>query len=131
MKRWTVPVTLYLFLVFVSGAVVGALGYRVYSPPATKSSTPPRLSPEEWRRQNMEEMQRRLNLDADQLQKINAIYDETRNRFHDARETHNQAVKQIREDHVGKVRAVLTPEQRPKYEQLRAEREQRSKDHKK
>src|SRR5260370_8920401 len=131
MKRWGVPIALYLFLVFVSGAVVGALGYRLYSPPATKSSAPPRLSPEEWRRQNIEEMQRRLNLDADQTQKINAIYDETGNRFHDARDKHNQVVKQIREDHVGKVRAVLTPEQLPKYEQLRADRDHRSKHHKK
>ena len=33
----------------------------------------------------------------------------------------------MREDHVASVRAMLTPEQLPKYEQLRAERELRAK----
>jgi len=129
MKRWTLPVALYLFVVFVSGAVLGALGYRLYSPPTAKSA--PKLTPEEWRRQNIEEMRQKLNLTPDQLQKVNSIYDGTHNRFEAAHETHNQVVKQIREDHVSKIREVLTPEQLPKYEQLRAEREQRGKGQKK
>ena len=130
MKRWTLPVALYLFVVFVSGSVLGALGYRLYSPPTTKSGTA-KLSPEEWRRQNIEEMRTKLNLTPDQLQKVNTIYDDTHNRFEAAHDTHNQVVKQIREEHVGKIRALLTPEQLPKYEQLRAERELRSKNQKK
>ena len=121
MKRWNIPIAVYLFLVFVSGAVVGALAYRVYSPPAAKSSAAPRLSPDEWRRQHMEEMRVRVGLSSDQMEKLNAIYDDTGNRFRDARERQNQVVKQIREDHVGRVRAVLTPDQLPKYEELRAE----------
>jgi hypothetical protein len=128
MKRWTLPVALYLFVVFVSGSVLGALGYRLYSP-SSKSSA--KLSPEEWRRQNIEEMRQKLNLTPDQLEKVNGIYDETHSRFEAAHNTHNQVVKQIREEHVAKVRALLTPEQLPKYEQLRAEREQRGKNQKK
>ena len=76
-------------------------------------------------------MRTKLNLTPDQLQKVNTIYDETHNRFEAAHNTHNQVVKQIREEHVGKIRGLLTPEQLPKYEQLRAEREQRSKNQKK
>ncbi len=130
MKRWTLPIALYLFVVFVSGSVLGALGYRLYNPPTTKSNAP-KLSPEEWRRQHLEEMRQKLNLTSDQLQKLNTIYDETHNRFEAAHDTHNQVVKQIKEEHVSKVRALLTPEQLPKYEQLRAEREQRAKNQKK
>jgi Spy/CpxP family protein refolding chaperone len=130
MKRWTLPIALYLFVVFVSGSVLGALGYRLYSPPTTKSNAP-KLSPEEWRSQHIEEMRQKLNLTADQLQKVNTIYDETHSRFEAAHNTHNQVVKQIREEHVAKVRALLTAEQLPKYEQLRAEREQRGKNQKK
>jgi len=130
MKRWTLPIALYLFVVFVSGSVLGALGYRLYSPPTTKSNAP-KLSPEEWRRQNIEEMRQKLNLTPDQLQKINGIYYETHSRFESAHETHNQVVKQIREEHVSKIRALLTAEQLPTYEQLRAEREQRGKNQKK
>ena len=125
MKRWTLPIALYLFVVFVSGSVLGALGYRLYNPPTTKSNAAPKLSPEEWRRQNIEEMRQKLNLTPDQVQKVNTVYDETHSRFESAHNTHNQVVKQIREDHVSKIRSLLTAEQLPKYEQLRAEREQR------
>ena len=126
MKRWNLPIALYVLLVFVSGGVVGALGYRIYNPPSARSNAP-RLTPEQWRRQNMNEMQQRLALDADQMQKLNAIYDETDSRFRAAREKHNQVVKQIREEHVSKVKELLTSDQIPKYEQMRAEREQRAK----
>lgn len=126
MKRWTLPIALYLFVVFVSGSVLGALGYRLYSPPLTTRSNA-RLSPEEWRRQNIEEMRQKLNLSPEQLQKVNTVYDDTHSRFEAAHQTHNQVVKQIREEHVARIRALLTPEQLPKYEQLRAEREQRGK----
>jgi len=125
MKRWTLPIALYLFVVFVSGSVLDALGYRLYNPPTTKSNAAPKLSPEEWRRQNKEEMRLKLNLAPDQVQKLNTVYDETHSRFEAAHNTHNQVVKQIREEHVSKIRALLTPEQLPKYEQLRAERELR------
>jgi hypothetical protein len=127
MKRWTLPIALYLFVVFVSGSVLGALGYRLYNPPTAKSGAgaAPKLSPEEWRRQNMEEMRQKLNLTPDQFQKLNGVYDETHSRFEAAHNTHNQVVKEIREEHVSKIRALLTPDQLPKYEQLRVEREQR------
>jgi hypothetical protein len=130
MRRWNSPIALYLFLVFVSGAVVGALGYRTYNPPSTRSATTQRLSTEEMHKQYLQEMQTRVGLSADQLEKLGTILDDTDKRFTSSRETHNQEVKTIREDHVAKVRAILTPEQLPKYEQLRAEREQRQKQNK-
>jgi len=127
MKRWNPPIALYLFLVFVSGAVVGALGYRVYSPPTAKSALPNRVSPEEWRRQYLNEMQTKVGLTADQMQKVNAILDETDARFSAAREKHHQVVEQIKEDHRANLRAIMTPEQLPKYEQFRAERDAKAK----
>ena len=134
MKRWSFPIAIYLFVVFLSGAVVGALGYRLYSPPAAKSGSitaPPRITPEEFRRQYLEEMKTRVNLTPDQMQKLNSILDESRARMVDARSKHDQTVQQIRERQFDEVRAMLTPEQLPKYEQVRAEREQRAKANKK
>ena len=129
MKRWNFPIAIYLFVVFLSGAVVGGLGYRLYSPPAAKSSvgTPPRITPEEFRHQYLEEMRTRVNLTADQMQKLNVILDQTRARMVEARGQHDETVKQIRERQFEQVRAMLTPEQLPKYEQVRLEREQRAK----
>jgi hypothetical protein len=125
MKRGNLPIALYLFLVFVSGAVVGALGYRTYKPPTASSNAP--VTPEDARRQYLHEMQSRANLDPDQLQRISLILDETRARFHDARDKHNQVVKQIGEQQRAKVRAILTPDQLPKVEQLWQERDRRAK----
>lgn len=128
MKRWNLPIALYLFLVFVSGAVVGALGYRTYKPPTASSNSP--LSPEDARRQYIREIQTRASLTDDQLQQVNAILDETRTRFHEARDKHNQVVKDIGEQQRAKVRAILTADQLPKVEQLWQERDQRAKQNK-
>jgi len=128
MKRWNPPIALYLFLVFISGAVVGALGYRTYKPPSASSNA--RVSPEEFRRQYLLEIKTRVNLTDDQLQKVNTILDETRSRFHDARDKHNQIVKQIGEEQRAKMRAILSPEQLPKAEQFWQDRDQRPKQNK-
>ena len=128
MKRWNLPIALYLFLVFISGAVVGALGYRTYKPPSASSSS--RVSPEEFRRQYLQEIKTRVNLNDEQLQKVNAILDETRTRFHDARDKHNEIVKQIGDEQRAKMRAILSPEQLPKVEQFWLDRDQRQKQNK-
>lgn len=124
MKRGNLPIALYLFLVFVSGAVVGALGYRTYKPPTASSNAP---SPEEARRQYLHEMQTRANLSSDQIQRLSVIMDETRARFHASREEHNAEVKRIGEQQRSKVRAILTADQLPKVEQLWHERDERAK----
>lgn len=124
MKRWNLPIALYLFVVFVSGAVVGALGYRTYSPPSASSNT---RNPEEWRRQYMQEIRSRVDLTAEQAQKVNAMLDETRSRFHNARDKHNELVKEIGEQYRANVRAILTPDQQARYEKFVRERDQRTK----
>ena len=123
MKRGNLPIALYLFLVFVSGAVVGALGYRAYKPPTASSNAP---NPEEARRQYLHELETRANLNAEQIQKLSVIMDETRARFHASRDEHNKEVKQIGEQQRAKVRAILTSDQLPKVEQLWHERDERA-----
>jgi Spy/CpxP family protein refolding chaperone len=128
MKR-SFPIALYLFLVYISGAVVGALGFRMYSPPSARSEH--RLSPEQWRKQYLDELTSRVNLTPDQVQKVNAILDETDARFNQLHDQHHQAMEQIKEDHRAKLRALMTPDQVVKYDQFRAERDARMKSGKK
>jgi Spy/CpxP family protein refolding chaperone len=126
MTRKSLPITFYLFLVFVSGAVVGALGYRTSNPPTARTVSAP-APPGDWRKQYMEESKARLDLTDDQVGKLKTIMDDTEARFREARERENQEIRQIRDEHITQVRMLLTPEQLPKYEKLHAEREARSK----
>ena len=123
MKRWNPPIAVYLFLVFVSGGVVGALAHRMYSPPAARSDQRP--SPEEWRRKYLNELETRVNLTPEQVQKVNVILDSTDASFTQIHEKHHLEIEKIREDHRAKMRAILTAEHLPKYEQLRIERDAR------
>jgi hypothetical protein len=121
MTRKSLPIAFYLLLVFVSGSVVGALGYRTYNPPTARTvSTPPSQS--EFRRHYIDESRTRLGLTDDQVARLGAILDDTETRWAQAREQENQEIRQIREEHFARVRTILTPEQLPKYEALRKER---------
>lgn len=130
MSRTNLTIGFYLLLVFGSGIAVGAFGYRIYSgtPVSAKVSVPAaKPSPEEWRKQYLGEMQARVRLTPAQVQELNGIMDQTRSLFHESREKHNRELQALRDDHANRIRAILTDEQRPEYEKLRAEREQRAK----
>lgn len=122
MARSNPSIALYLLLIFASGVIVGVFGMRLYSPATAKTA-----APEDWRKQYMNEMQTRLKLTPEQAMQLNAILDETKTRAHQAHEVHDSALRSIKEEQVAKVRNMLTDEQRPEYEKLRAEREQRVK----
>jgi len=119
-------IAFYLVLIFASGIVVGAFATHLYEAREV-SAKAPKLTPEEWRKKYTTEMQTRLNLNPDQLTKLNQTMDETRGKVHAEHERHKQEMKSIHEEHMNRVRAMLTDQQRPEYEKLRQEREERSK----
>jgi hypothetical protein len=123
MKRSNLVIAIYLVLIFACGIVVGAFATRLYSPTPVLSSRPSRPTPDEWRRQYVNEMQNRLKLTPDQLVKLNQILDETGKKVHAEHERHGQEMKVIREEQVGRNRQILTPDQLPDYEKLRQEHE--------
>lgn len=124
MTRRSLPIALYLLLVFVSGSVVGALGYRAYNPPTARTVSIPQ--PSDWRKQYMQESEARLALTPQQVQQLQAILDDTEMRVRQARARENQEIIQIRDEHIAQIRRMLTPEQLPKYEILHDEREARA-----
>jgi len=127
MKRSNLTIALYLFLIFASGILVGAFGFRLYTGTPVAAKTSADVSPDEWRRQYLAEMQSRLKLTPEQMVKLDAILDDTRARSRQTHETLDAELKQIKAHHMDRVREMLTPEQRPEYEKLHAEREQRAK----
>jgi len=118
---------LYLFVVFLSGALVGGLSYRLYAvntvirAGAAPRGNPP--SPEEFRRHYIESMHAKVKLDDQQVVQVNKILDETGAQFDQLRakwRTDNQA---IQNQQVEKITAILRDDQKPAYAAFRAERE--------
>jgi hypothetical protein len=145
MRKSALTVASSLFAVFVSGAVVGAFGHRLYTVRSVnagaelRSPAPAKPNPEEFRRKYTEELRTRLNLDEPQLAKLDTILDHTRDRFHKMREQIRERSKElskaefgkIRQEQRGEIRAMLKPEQQPEYEKILQERENREKDRQK
>ena len=131
-------VGLSLLAVFLSGAVVGAFGHRlymvrsVYSEPTTIATPPAPPKPEDFRKKYVEELRTRLQLDELQLGKLNTILDQTREKFHQARERSKERSKvesaQIRQDQRNQIRTILKPEQQTEYEKIIQERDTRERE---
>jgi hypothetical protein len=122
MKRSALTTWIYLLLVFVSGAVVGVFGHRLYEMRTVSANSGPR-NQQEWRRHYTEEMRSRLNLTPDQMAKVGEILDDTHRRVHEVHERSKPELVAIQNDQVQRVRSILTDQQKPEYEKWRAERE--------
>lgn len=123
MKRSGLAAALYVVLVFVSGAVVGIFGYRLYTARTVSASVSVVPKPADYRKKYVEEMISRLHLTQEQIVQLGTILDESRNRFNEEHNRSKQQLAQIHEDQVQKVHEILTPAQVPEYEKFRIERE--------
>jgi Spy/CpxP family protein refolding chaperone len=134
MKLSQPKIALYVGLVFASGALLGAFGHRLYS--VASANVRPATSPEpgSWRARYIAETQRRCNLTDEQLTKLIQILDETRSRMDAVNARIEPEIRAIRKrtepeqrnivnEQIDKIRAMLTPEQRIEYEKFRQERE--------
>jgi hypothetical protein len=111
-----------LILVFLSGTLVGAVSYRLYmvntvNSGGGSSGRPPRMDPEEVRKRRINEMRDKVKLDEAQVSKLNVIYDNTRQQFHDLKKRGDEEGRQIWDAQKDAVRAILRPDQLPLYEQ--------------
>ena len=123
MQRNQVTAAAFAALLFVGGAAVGALGHRYYA-----ATTVIAGSPEVARHRYVQEMQDRLKLTPTQLTQLETILHETKAKTRAVRDSYQPQMLKIKQDHIDRVKAILTPEQIPAYEKLVAEREQRSRE---
>jgi len=123
MKRSGLAAALYVALVFLSGAVVGIFGYRLYTAKVVNANVVAAPKPADFRKKYVEDITSRVHLSAEQVAQVGAILDETRNRFHEEHDRSKQQLAQIHDDQVQKIHEILTPAQLPDYEKFRAERE--------
>jgi hypothetical protein len=117
-----------LLLVFCSGIFVGVVGVRVYTSKVSPAVRPPeKRSPEEFRKQLVDEMTKEVHLDDQQVVALKQIYEDTRASFDEARARENAKLhaegQGIHDQQVEKIRQLLRPDQVPLYEALRARHE--------
>ena len=146
MNKSKLSALLSLVLVFLSGGVLGAVAYRLYSaspviPGAPSNTLPQRKSPEDFRRDYVANLTKDVKLDAGQVQKLNAILDQTGDEFkklneknkpeRDALNAQRQAFEDkwrpereaIHNHQVDQINALLRDDQKPLYAAFRAERD--------
>ena len=115
---------IYLSLVFLSGALVGGLSYRLYAVSTVNAITGgPKLSPEEARHRYMENIRERVKLDDRQVEQVNQILDDTRAQFNEIRSKMHAEGQAINNRQVEQITAILHEDQKPLYAAFRAERE--------
>ena len=117
--RWTVALS--MALVFVCGGVVGAFAHRLYMISAVSANVSPR-NPEEFRRKFLADMKTRLKLSDDQVSKMDAIMDGTRQKFRATRNSIDPEMKKIREDQEREIGELLSPDQHAEWQKITEER---------
>jgi uncharacterized membrane protein len=126
--RRSLAVPIYVLLVFLSGALVGSVGYRLYNAKASAASIAPqhRLTPEEWRKRRIDEMRTRLKLSDEQVVKLQGVYDEVKQMVGAFDLRSKAELKAIHDKQTQMIRALLTEPQRVEYDKLRQEREEKA-----
>jgi Spy/CpxP family protein refolding chaperone len=120
-----------LFLVLLSGVLVGGFAYRLYNVSvAAGPNNGKRPDPEEARKHIVADMRNRLKLDSHQVDQLQQIFDNTRDQFRQIHDKMNAEGQAIHNGQIEKVKAILRADQVPVYEQWEAERERERKQHK-
>ena len=120
---------LWVGLVFLLGAALGGtLGY-VFANSHIHAAPPPQLSDTAKRQQKVEELTRELSLTPEQAQQADSIIADIQTQFRAIRAQTDPQVEEARQKGRDRMRAILTPEQKPKFEEvLRRLDEKRKKD---
>jgi hypothetical protein len=126
MKRPGAIAAAYLLLTFCAGVAVGGLGFWLYETRTVKADVR-KSTAEDYRKKYLEEMQSRLKLSQDQVHKLTAILDTTRNTFRELNEKHRPEYKAVHDNQRGQIRAILEEPQKAEYEKMLQERAARSK----
>ncbi len=128
MRRNTV--LLWLLIVFVSGVAVGAAGgYRYFSPvnAVREERKPP--SREQLRMEYRAKLRERVGVSEEQLTQIIAILDEARSVSDTKRKAFDAEMREVQSQARERMRALMTPEQRDRYDAWREERRREREKH--
>ncbi|MGA8036393.1 MAG: hypothetical protein WA823_04575 [Candidatus Acidiferrales bacterium] len=104
-----------VLIVFLLGAIAGATANHLWGERVWGKQLPP-ASP--TREQIVEHMTKELNLTPDQQQQFGTIVDDTRSKIHSEYSAADVQRDQLRRAGRDRIRAILTPGQRPKFDAI-------------
>jgi Spy/CpxP family protein refolding chaperone len=110
---------IWLAVVFIVGAAIGVVfgysfGHRSYA--ATIASQPPQFTEAQRKAKHLAEMKAELGLDEQQTAKFEEIIGNTHKQMQAYRDEAEKNVDVVRQQARNQMRALLTPEQKPKFE---------------
>jgi Spy/CpxP family protein refolding chaperone len=113
-KIW--KVILATIVIFAAGALVGGMLVKTFTPvaPAPKPPVPPILSQQRFQ----EKLKRELQLTADQTNQVDKVFAESNARIKILWDLVGPEMQKERQEVRESIRAVLTPEQRDRFEKL-------------
>jgi hypothetical protein len=103
----------------------GALGDRYTLRARLHPENHPHQSAESFRKAMVEDLTKRLNLDSQQVARLQQILDDSRKEFQDFRERHKDEMKSMHDRQHVRIMALLRPDQRVIYDKIEAERQAR------
>ena len=130
MKLSRTTIALYVGLVFACGGVVGFFANRLYTAAtvtanATSGKAPP--TPAEVRKHIVDDLQSRLKLTPDQMQKLNIILDESQAQVIAVHAQMDPQLDAVRQNQITRMKLMLSPDQQSEYDKWRQERIDRRK----
>jgi esterase/lipase len=109
--------TLWLAIVFVLGAALGGvLGYAFAH--RSYAAEPTVLSPEARRAQRREKLTHDVGLNPDQQKQVGAILDLAQGEYKAVHDVMDPQLEAVRQRTRNKIRALLTDDQKPKFEEF-------------
>jgi Spy/CpxP family protein refolding chaperone len=107
---------LWVAVVFLLGAALGGmLGYTFAHRSVSANA---RLSAQQKRTQKVEQLTREVGLTPEQAQQLDGILEEIHAEYKALHQQSDAQVDEARQRGRNKIRAILTPEQRPKFEEF-------------
>jgi Spy/CpxP family protein refolding chaperone len=115
---------LYLALIFLCGALSGALGMRWLQRSSVSADTSATTKTGQVRLGAVHWFSTQLDLNPEQVDQLNKIIEQTRSQYKE----HEMEIESIKQHGRVRIREILNDEQKAKFDQLLADRARREKD---
>jgi Spy/CpxP family protein refolding chaperone len=109
---------LWVAVVFILGAALGVVFGYFYGHRGSVSAANPPLSEPQRRAQRVDQLTKELGLTNEQRQQLDAALSQLHAQYKSIREQSDAQTEQARQKGRDQLRAILTPEQKPKFEEF-------------